>query len=107
MPGYVVVLPEVLLSAAAELDALAVRLQAAAAVNSPITHVAPSGSEEVSFLAAGFFNRAAATHDTAVAQGILELTHAANTLRSQVAQYVASDAAHAASLGAVNAFIDV
>ncbi len=107
MPGYVVVLPEVVLAAAAELDALAARLQTAAAINAPVTHVAPSGSEEVSFLAAGFFNRAAATHDTAVAQGVLELTHAANTLRMQVAQYVASDAAHAASLGAVNSFIDV
>ncbi|TSE00783.1 PE family protein [Skermania sp. ID1734] len=105
MPGHVLVIPEVVLAAAAELEALAERLTAAASMATPATHVLPSGSEEVSALAAGFFNRAAATHETAIAHGIAELQHAAATLRAQAAEYVAHDAVHATSLGAVGASI--
>jgi hypothetical protein len=98
--GEIVVVPEIMLAAAAELDALAVRLQAALALNGPLTHVAPAGSEEVSIMAASYFNHAASTHDTAAAQSIAELQLAANTIRSQVAAYVAEDLAHAASIAA-------
>ncbi|MFE5288025.1 PE family protein [Nocardia sp. NPDC056611] len=101
MVGHVVVQPEVILAAALELDLLAERLAAAASATAPATHVLPSGAEEVSFLAAAHFNTAALTHDRSVAQGILELHHAAATLRGQLAQYLAHDAMRAAALAAI------
>lgn len=101
MVGHVLVQPEVVLAAALELDLLAERLAVAAGWSAPATHVLPSGTEEVSFLAAGHFNSAALSHDRAVAQGILELHHAAATLRSQLAQYLAQDAVRAAGIAAI------
>ncbi|WP_024801308.1 PE family protein [Nocardia sp. BMG51109] len=95
--------PELMLAAAAELDLLAERLMAASALSGPATHVLPSGCEEVSLLAAGHFNHAAATHDGAVAQGALELHHCAHTLRMQCASHLAGDAVQAAAVTAVNA----
>ena len=94
------VVPEIVLAAAAELDALAARLEATAAVSGPLTHVAPAGSEEVSLLAATYFNRAATTHDAAIAKTIAELHNAAATLRADVAGYVAEDLSNAASVAA-------
>ncbi|MFD7843449.1 PE domain-containing protein [Nocardia sp. NPDC059764] len=101
MVGHVLVQPEVILAAALELDLLAERLAVAASAAAPATHVLPSGTEEVSFLAAAHFNTAALTHDRSVAQGILELHHAAATLRSQLAQYLALDAERAAGIAAI------
>ncbi|WP_067718021.1 PE domain-containing protein [Nocardia yamanashiensis] len=101
MVGHVHVQAEVVLAAALELDLLAERLAAAASFAGPATHVLPSGTEEVSFLAAGHFNQAALSHDRAVAQGILELHHAAATLRGQLAQYIAQDAVRAVGIAAV------
>ncbi|MEU4597901.1 PE family protein [Nocardia sp. NPDC023988] len=101
MVGHVLVTPEIILAAAAELDLLAERLAAAAALAGPTTHVLPSGAEEVSLLAASHFNRAAGTHDGAIAQGILELHHAAATLRSQLVTHVGEDIARAATINAV------
>ncbi|WP_067648554.1 PE domain-containing protein [Nocardia harenae] len=103
MVGHVLMSPEAVLLAAAELDLLAERLAAAATVTAPATHVLPSGTEEVSLLAANHFNRAAGTHDQAVAQGILELHHAAAVLRSQLAAQVGADVVQAAALGAIGA----
>ncbi|MFC8047704.1 PE domain-containing protein [Nocardia sp. NPDC057353] len=103
MVGHVLMSPEAVLLAAAELDLLAERLAAAAAVTAPATHVLPSGAEEVSLLAANHFNRAAGTHDHAVAQGILELHHAAAVLRSQLAAQVGQDVVQAAALGTIGA----
>ncbi|GGK55345.1 PE domain-containing protein [Nocardia camponoti] len=100
MVGHVLIAPEIVLAAAAELDLLAERLAAAAMLAGPTTHVLPSGAEEVSLLAANHFNRAAATHDSAVAQGILELHHAAATLRAQLATNIGEDALHAATITA-------
>lgn len=94
------VVPEIVLAAAAELDALAARLEATAALSGPLTHVLPAGSEEVSVLAAGYFNRAATTHDAAIAKTIAELHNAAATLRADVAGYVAEDLANAATVAA-------
>ncbi|MFE3441809.1 PE family protein [Nocardia sp. NPDC059180] len=96
MIGNVHVTPEIILAASVELDLLADRLAGVAALAGPATHVLPSGAEEVSLLAANHFNHAAMTHDKAVAQGILELHHAAAILRTQLAQYLAEDAASAA-----------
>ncbi|MFC4376599.1 PE family protein [Nocardia halotolerans] len=101
MVGHVLVTPEIVLAAAAELDLLAERLAAAATLAGPTTHVLPSGAEEVSLLAASHFNRAAGTHDGAIAQGILELHHAAATLRSQLATHVGEDLVRAATINAV------
>ncbi|PQP25345.1 PE family protein [Rhodococcus opacus] len=92
------VAPEALVAAAVELDALAARLETAVALNSAAIRVLPSGSEEVSLHAAGYFNTVANTFTPAVAQGILEMRETANTLRTQAALYVAEDLALGASL---------
>ncbi|MGX1804733.1 PE family protein [Nocardia sp. NPDC055321] len=101
MVGHVLVQPEVVLAAALELDLLAERLAALSATTAPATHVLPSGTEEVSFLAAAHFNQAALSHDRATAQAVLELHHAAATLRSQLAQYLIQDAVRAAGIAAI------
>lgn len=96
--SHVLVVPEVVLAAAAELDALADRLTATVATHAPATHVAASGSEEVSTLAAAHFNEHATAHEQVAATGIAELRNAATTLRTQVANYLGQDAEHAAGL---------
>lgn len=102
MIDHVVVVPEVVLAAATELELLADRLAAAQATGGALTHIAaPSGSEEVSVLAANHFNQVAAAHEHAVGQGVVELRHAAQTLRTHVANYREQDAAHAATLGGI------
>ncbi|MFI9405683.1 PE domain-containing protein [Nocardia sp. NPDC052316] len=105
MVGHVLVQPEVVLAAAAELDLLAERLAAAAALTAPATHVVPSGIDEVSLHAANHLNKGAATHDQAVAQGILELHHAAATLRSQLVTHVGEDVVRAGALNIVSGTI--
>jgi hypothetical protein len=101
MVGNVFVSPEAILAAAGELDLLAERLTGVSAVSGPVTHVVPSGTDEVSVLAANHFNQAAVTHDSAVSQGILELHHAAATLRQQLAEYLAEDATNAAGIAGI------
>lgn len=91
MVGLVNISPEAVLLAAAELDLLAERLAAASALSAPATHVVPSGVDEVSLLAAQHFNKAAITHDQSVGQLVLELHHAAATLRSQLATHIGED----------------
>ncbi|MEV6428431.1 PE family protein [Nocardia sp. NPDC051463] len=83
--------PEAVLAAALELDLVADRLAAAHVASAAATHVLPSGVDEVSLLAANHFNRGAMTHDQSVAQAILELHHAAATLRVQLATHVGED----------------
>ncbi|MFI9507694.1 PE family protein [Nocardia sp. NPDC052566] len=104
---HVLVSPEAMLAAAAELDLLADRLAGVAALAGPATHVGPSGLDEVSLLAAQHFNKAAITHDQSVAQGVLELHHAAATLRIQLAQYLAQDVARAGAITAVGGALGV
>ncbi|MFC4124038.1 PE family protein [Nocardia rhizosphaerae] len=101
MVGHVLISPEIVLAASAELDLLAERLAAAAALAGPTTHVLPSGAEEVSLLAAGHFNHAAATHDSSVAQAILELHHAAATLRAQLGTNIVEESVRAAAISAI------
>ncbi|WFR72791.1 PE domain-containing protein [Prescottella defluvii] len=98
MPHHVFVEPDVLVAAAAELDALAARLQATLAATTPALNVAPSGSEEVSVLAAGYFNRLAGSFGPAATRGIEELTAAAAMLRAQAAAYQDEDRTFGASL---------
>ncbi|MFC6011734.1 PE domain-containing protein [Nocardia lasii] len=101
MVGHVLVSPEIVLAASAELDLLAERLALAAGLAGPATHVLPSGAEEVSLLAASHFNKAAGTHDSSIAQAILELHHAAATLRSQLSTHIGEDVARAATISAI------
>jgi hypothetical protein len=101
MVGHVLIAPEAVLAAAAELDLLAERLATASALSAAATHVIPSGAEEVSLMAANHFNRAAMTHDHAVAQAIVELHHAAATLRMQLATHVGEDVVRAGVINAV------
>lgn len=100
MPGHVFVVPDTLIAAAAELDAVAARLESAVALNGPALRVAPSGSEEVSQLAASYFNRLADTFEPAAAEGIAELREAARTLRQQAATYQTEDQTIGAALAA-------
>ncbi|NKY47162.1 PE family protein [Nocardia cerradoensis] len=101
MVGLLGVQPEVVLAASAELDLLAERLTAAAALSGPATHVVPAGAEEVSVAAATHLNEGALSHDRAAAQAILELHHAAAILRQQLASYLAEDAINAAGTAAI------
>jgi PE family len=98
---HVLVVPEIVLAAAAELDLLADRLAGVAATTGPATHVIPSGTEEVSILAATHFNQVATLQHQALGKGILELRNAANTLRTHVAQYLGQDLANAATIGTI------
>ncbi|MGF6881683.1 hypothetical protein ABIA39_002373 [Nocardia sp. GAS34] len=99
---------EIIQGAIAELHALAGRLEAAQAANSAVTHiVAPSGAEEVSFLAMDHFNEGAATHDASISQGIAELYNAAQTLQAQLAEYMAQDGLRAAGITAVQAALEI
>jgi hypothetical protein len=99
---------EIITGAVAELRALAMRLEAAQAANSAVTHiVAPSGTEEVSFLAMNHFNEGAATHDASISQGIAELFNAAQILETQLAEYVAQDGLRAAGITAVQAALEI
>lgn len=101
MVGHVLISPEAILAAAAELDLVAERLAAASMITAPATHVIPSGAEEVSLVSAGHFNQGAMSHDHAIAQGILELHHAAQTLRLQLAQHIAGDVVRAVGVNAI------
>ncbi|MET7769201.1 PE domain-containing protein [Nocardia sp. NPDC005366] len=91
MVGLVNISPEAVLAAAAELDLLAERLGAAAAVTAPATHVIPSGAEEVSWIAAQHLNKGAITHDNSIANAQLQLHHAAAILRMQLATHIGED----------------
>jgi hypothetical protein len=48
-------------------------------------------------------NKAAATHQTSLAQAVLELHHTAAILRTQLAQYLVQDAASAGVLALTGA----
>ena len=98
MLDHVRVEPDVLFAAAAEFDALAARLQATLTSATSALNVAPSGSEEVSLLAAGYFNRLAGSFGPAAARGIEELVAAAAMLRAQAIAYQDQDHAFGASL---------
>ncbi|MCX0270237.1 PE family protein [Nocardia zapadnayensis] len=103
MIGNVDVTPELILAAAVELDLLADRLAGVAAATVPATYVVPSGADEASVHGAMHMNKAAATHQTSLAQAVLELHHTAAILRTQLAQYLVQDAASAGVLALTGA----
>jgi hypothetical protein len=107
MVGHVLISPEAVLAAAAELDLLAERLAIASGLSAAATHVIPSGVDEVSLHAANHFNKAAITHDQAVAQGILELHHAAAVLRIQLATSMGEDLAQGAAITAARGVVGI
>jgi|GEM_PF-883405 hypothetical protein len=99
---------EVIQGAVAELHLLAERLAGAQAANGPVTHsVIPSGTEEVSFLASGHFQQGAATHDASITQGIAELHLAAQTLQTQLGEYMMQDGLRAAGIAAVQTALEL
>lgn len=100
MPGHVFVSPEALVSAATQLEALAQRLQAAVNAHAPALHLAPAGTEEVSVLAASYFNSVADSFLPSAATGIAELWAAAATLRKQAAEYDGQDHSFGTALAA-------
>ncbi|MFC4606139.1 PE family protein [Rhodococcus kronopolitis] len=100
MPAHVYVSPDALISAAAQLDALARRLQSSLDAHAPALHLPPAGSEEVSTLAAAAFNSVADGFLPAAATGIAELVAAAATLRGHAAEYADLDHSFGAALDA-------
>ncbi|QBJ96673.1 PE family protein [Rhodococcus sp. ABRD24] len=98
MSDHVFVVPDVLVAAASELEAVAARLQTSLGLHGPALSVPPSGTEEVSILAAGYFNRLANSLTPAAGQGIQELIEAATVLRAQAAAYQSEDQTLGASL---------
>jgi hypothetical protein len=91
MSGHILVQPEALHAAAAELDAVAARLEASLTVNTVALRPPPSGSEEVSLLAAGYFGALADEFVPAALASIAELHDAAATLRAQAEGYADGD----------------
>lgn len=93
MIGHVFVEPDALLAAAAELDAVAVRLADAVGAATAATGPPPAGGDEVSLLAARYFWTAARSLDPAAAAAIGELHETAAALRAQAAAYTDVDRA--------------
>ncbi|SNT27012.1 PE family protein [Rhodococcoides kyotonense] len=98
MTAHVRVDPVALEGAAAELDALATRLQASLAAASVPIQVIPSGSEEVSLLANRYFKHAAGSYTPATHDAIGELIETAAALRTQASAYRDVDLEHSRAL---------
>ncbi|MGU3437348.1 PE family protein [Actinomycetes bacterium M1A6_2h] len=91
MSGHILVQPEALHAAAAELDAAAARLEASLSVNGVALKPPPSGADEVSLLAAGYFASLTDGFLPAAVASIAELHEAAATLRAQAEGYADGD----------------
>lgn len=100
MSGHILVQPEALHAAAAELDAAAARLESCLSVNGVALRPPPSGADEVSLLAAGFFASLADGFVPAALASIAELHEAAATLRVQAAGYADGDRVFGGALAA-------
>lgn len=100
MPDHIRVDPDALLVAAAELEALALRLEASVQAADPALDVPPPGAEEVSRLISQHFGGLTASFRPAAVQGIEELRTAALTIRNQAAHYVDLEARRVIALNA-------
>lgn len=100
MSGHVFVSSDALIAAAADLEAVAARLETTVTAHGPALHMPSAGTEEVSVTAAAYFNSVADGFLPAAATGIAQLRAAAATLRAQAAGYRELDDAVGASLGA-------
>lgn len=100
MPDHIYVDPDALLVAAAELDALALRLEVSLRAADPALDVPPPGSEEVSRLVSQHFGGLTASFRPAAVQGIDELRTTASTIRNQAAHYTDLEARRVIALTA-------
>jgi hypothetical protein len=100
LSGHVFVSPDALLAAAAQLEAVAHRMQATLDASAPALHLSPAGTEEVSILTASHFNSIADSFLPSAATGIAELLGAAATLRKQAAEYEGQDHSFGTALAA-------
>jgi PE family protein len=92
------VVPEGLASASAAVEAITARLAAAHAGAAPmITTVVPSAADPVSLLTAAGFSAHGSQHATMASQGVEELGRAGLGVGESGANYVAGDAAAAAT----------
>ncbi|MGL4305813.1 MAG: PE family protein [Mycobacteriaceae bacterium] len=91
--GHIHVDPDALKATAAEYDAVADRIEAELAAHGQALHVAPSGRDEVSAIAADWFNKAADTFIPAAKGGVHELRKAAALLRQQADKFSSEDEA--------------
>ncbi|MDV2477701.1 PE family protein [Rhodococcus zopfii] len=100
MPDHIYVDPDALLVAAAELEALASRLEASVQAADPALDVPPPGAEEVSRLISQHFGGLTASFRPAAARGVEELRTAALTIRNQAAHYTDLETRRVAALHA-------
>lgn len=100
MPDHIYVDPDALLVAAAELEALASRLEASVQAADPALDVPPPGAEEVSRLISQHFGGLTASFRPAAARGVEELRTAALTIRNQAAHYTGLETRRVAALHA-------
>lgn len=99
MSDGIVVDPEALRAAAAQLENAAGLLEGAARLQATLMAPAAAGGEEVSALAARYFSSAAESHGRSVARAVAELRETGAVLRSEADGYVATDDAGAAAIG--------
>ncbi|WP_454198368.1 PE domain-containing protein [Nocardia sp. Marseille-Q1738] len=85
---------------AADLDALAARLEADLRQSMPALDVEPAGSDEVSGRAAETLRGVASSYDEAASAGVLEIRKLAAALRSHTDLLVRMDDDNAAGFGA-------
>lgn len=83
--------PATIALAAVELQRLAATLAGAEAAHIFITQVIPSGAEEVSVAASGYFNAHSHAHAEIMRQAIHQLMEAGGTLARHGAAYTAED----------------
>ncbi|MBY6539095.1 PE domain-containing protein [Rhodococcus sp. BP-349] len=100
MPGHVLVDPEALLAAAAELDAAALHLASSLTSVSVALRPPPAGSDEVSALAARYFWSTAQSLDASTSAAVSELHETAAALRVQAAAYREVDSSFSTALSA-------
>ncbi|MEU2034649.1 PE domain-containing protein [Nocardia amamiensis] len=85
---------------AADLDALAARLEADLRQSMPALAVEPAGSDEVSGRAAETLRGVSSSYDEAASAGVLEIRKLAAALRSHTELLVRMDDDNAAGFGA-------
>jgi hypothetical protein len=98
MSEHVYVVPDALIAAATELDALAMRLEVAVRSADPALDVPPPGAEEVSRLVSRYFGGLAGSFRPAAAHGVEQIRELARTLRHQAQNYRDQDTSTAVAL---------
>lgn len=99
MTSGVVVDPDALRRAAAQLDAAATLLESVTGAQASLLAPASAGAEEVSQFAARYFSVAARSHERDTAAVIAELRETGAVLRREADDYASTDGAAATALG--------